>query len=446
MNIDQLSDIQAEAGIISTLILKPDFIFHSDCLNPHHFYNNENGIIYYAISELAKKGNVNIDAYNIMMILNSHKSTEDLYKSITTQSLNELIEVGKIIARENINEYLILVENVLDKAFRREIFKELQQCQALCFKESEENIKNIVFNRIDKTIANFSGIEKIPNFADIIDNLWASVLDRHNNGGMCGLPSKFTAVNEYFTYEKSELILVCGARKDGKSIIAMNEIVHKLEMGNSVLEIDTEMSDRQHMERMLSHLTQIPVKLIKNGAYGTEEAKKINNAIAWIKSKRYIHLYMPTPDLNKIYSIVKRMKMNNNIDFVVYDYLKSQNSISANEIYNMLGDYCNFLKNRIAGELEVPVLALAQLSRSGDIADSFKLEQFASTVALIRRKKPEEIQRDGVRCGNYKFYVKLNRLGEQMADIEYDYVDLNFNGNTVTFEQAEQHVDVTPFN
>ena len=380
------------------------------------------------------------------MILNAHKATNGVSESITKESLDELISVGKYIARDNVEEYLILVEDVIDMAFRREIYKELEQCKNLCFSNSEQNIKDIIYNRVEKTISEFSGIDKIPKLGEIVDELWASIQERYAKGGMCGLPSKIPAVNEYFTYENGELILVCGARKEGKSIWGLNEVVDKLEMGKAVLHIDTEMSSRQNLERMLSYITKIPVKLLKDGKYEKEDSEKIENAIRWIKEQKYTHIYMPTPNLNKIYSIMKRMKYNNELDFVVYDYIKSQGSISSSEVYNMLGDITNFLKNRCAGELGIPILAIAQLNRGLEIADSYKIEQFSSTVALLKRKDIKEIQRDGVDCGDYKLFVKLNRLGGQMSDIETEYIDLNFKGNIVSFEQAKkQHEEPSPF-
>jgi replicative DNA helicase len=197
---------------------------------------------------------------------------------------------------------------------------------------------------------------------------------------------------------------------------------------------------------MLSNLTQIPVRVIKSGFYSSDSALKIDKAIEWIKKQRYTHIYMPTPNLNKIYSVMKRMKYNNELDFVVYDYIKSQGSISSSEVYNMLGNICDFLKNRCCGELSIPMLALAQLNRGGEIADSFRLEQFASTIAVIKRKSQEEIIRDGEDCGNYKLFVKLNRLGNQMSEIEQDYIDLDFNGGSVSFSQAKkQHEEITPY-
>lgn len=438
-DIRELQNPSAEAGIICTLIYNPDFYFHGESLSPKMFYDEINGYIYYAIGELAKKDVQTIDAYNISMVLSASKFTSDKVKIITPEILNDIISEGRTIARSTVEEYLILVKNVINTAFRREIFSKLQQCESLCFQEKEDDLQNKIFGTIDKTLSEYSGIDKIMTFGEIVDVLWQETMQRYETNGLCGIPSKISQLGDYFSYEKEELVLACAARKEGKSIWCMNEAIDKLEKGFRVVYFDTEMSDRQHMERMLAYLTKIPTKRIKNGDLDENEKICVQNALVKIKSFPYTHIYMTTPDMNKVYSIIKRMAGNGGVDFVIYDYIKSQNSNSSSEIYNMLGDYCNFLKNRIAGELQVPVLACAQLNRSFEIADSFKLEQFSSVVMLLKRKKQQEIDNDGKDCGNYKLFIKLNRLGEQMSDMDNEYVDVNFIGNTVSFEECKQH-------
>lgn len=438
MDVKELQNPAAEAGIICTLIYNPDFYFHGTMLTPKMFYDKTNGFIYYAIGKLAEKGVQNIDVYNISMVLSSNAFTIGETKSVTTDVLNEIISNGKVLSRDTVDEYVVMVKNVVGMAFRREMLSKLQHCESLCFKDSEEELQNKIFSTIDKTLSEYAAYDNVLPFTDVIDGLWAETMERYSTTGVCGIPSKIKELNDYFSYETEELILVCAPRKEGKSVYCMNEAIDKLEKGYKVLYFDTEMSDRQHMERMLAYMTKIPTKNIKNGTLTEDNKKSIEDALRKIKNFKYTHIYMTSPDMNKVYGIIKRMKMNNEVDFVIYDYIKSQNSISSSEIYNMLGDYCNFLKNRIAGELKLPVLACAQLNRNFEIADSYKLEQIASTVMLIRRKKPQEIQKDGSECGNYKLFIKCNRLGEQMSDMDNEYVDIHFEGNTVTFTSAEK--------
>jgi replicative DNA helicase len=444
LNKNDIADIQAEAGIIATIINKPEYTFFSENLKPNHFTDKQNAYIYYAIAELAKKGIQKIDAYNITNILNAKEATKKQLETITIDGLNDLINCSTLISRDSPEDYMLIVQNVLDKAFRREILSELQKCEKSCFDDTEIDIKTSIYDAMDKVMSKYV-LEDVSTFGEKVDDMWSEIQTRFEADGMCGCPSMITSLNDYFTYEKSELVLVCAHRKEGKSMYCLNEAVDKLKKGLSCVYFDTEMSSRQHLERMLSHLTKIPVKIIKNGKFTSEQGLKIKEALAWIKTRKYVHVYMPTPSKEKIFTIVKRLKSKSGLDFVFYDYIKSQNSTDSSVIYNIMGEYTDFLKNKIAGELDIPVLAAAQLNRGGDIADSYKLEQFSSVVAILKRKKSDEIERDGRECGNYKFYIKLNRLGEQMSDMDTEYVDISFDGNTCTFEEAKQHEVVEPY-
>ena len=80
------------------------------------------------------------------------------------------------------------------------------------------------------------------------------------------------------------------------------------------------------------------------------------------------------------------------------------------------------------------------------MGDSYKIEQYASTILNLRPKKQEEIETDGIDCGNYALIVKLNRNGDQMDLDSNEYIDLLFRGNIATIVQApEQHKIKTPF-
>ena len=132
------------------------------------------------------------------------------------------------------------------------------------------------------------------------------------------------------------------------------------------------------------------------------------------------------------------------LEFSIYDYIKS-NVTSSSENYNVLGQKCDFLKNNVAGELNIAMLAGAQLNRQNQVADSDKLERYVSTSIFWRDKTSEELAKDGLDCGNFAATVDLNRNGEMMD--EEDYVDFKFDGNKMRIVQAEkQHSkNETPF-
>jgi len=281
-------------------------------------------------------------------------------------------------------------------------------------------------------------------FGEKVDNLWQETMKRQHGKELYGIPSKYELQNKYCPYDRGELIIVAAPRKTGKSMFMMNESVHKLKNKVPTLYIDTEMSSRNFMERMLAHLTQIPVFKIKTGSYTHTEELIIQDALTFIKSAPFVHMYSPSWTNDKIYTTCKILQYKMGLQFVVYDYLKSNAGDSTGQ-YNDLGNKTNFLKNDIAGGLNMAVLAGGQLNRGNEIADSYKIEQYASSIINLIPKLPEEIIRDGQQCGNYKLFVKLNRNGEQMTNTDEEYIDLSFNGNLATIEQVVTQHTVQEF-
>lgn len=93
--------------------------------------------------------------------------------------------------------------------------------------------------------------------------------------------------------------------------------------------------------------------------------------------------------------------------------------------------------------MNIAGIGAAQATSTGKVADSAKIGRNASTIAIIQDKLPEEIEADGVACGNKKLRIVLNRNGAQMAPDEY--IDLSFNGNIISYEEAKQHTVQTPY-
>ena len=144
-----------------------------------------------------------------------------------------------------------------------------------------------------------------------------------------------------------------------------------------------------------------------------------------MKKQPFVHIYLPQTSDEEIYAIHKILKYKMNLEFSIFDYIKS-NIQSAAENYNALGSRCDFLKNNVAGELNIAMLAGAQLNRNFAVADSDKIERYVSASILWRDKTSDELAKDGLDCGNFAMTVDLNRLGEQMAEDEY--IDMKFDG------------------
>lgn len=441
MDITELSDIQSESGIIGTLIYHPEYVLHSDYLKPGYFYGVENGCIYWAIQELFKDGITNIDAYNISNKLQSHRGVQKTIEKYNLPAVQEFVDLYKETARHSVEEYRMLADNVVTLAFKRDLVKILNKLVAYCYKVDYglDKLSNVVYDELDNLTSKYISGAEIQKLGEEIDEIWNEIVSRRTDNGMYGIPSKYNLFNDFFTFEPGELVVIQAKYKQGKSIIMMNEVVHKLKNGVPTLVIDSEMPTRLYTERLLSHLTQIELKRIKNGNYSLEESEKIKKWIKWIKQQPFVHIYEPNISDEKVYTICKKLQHKMGLQFVVYDYLKS-NETSSSDNYNVLGAKCDFLKNNIAGELNLAVLAACQLNRNGEVADSIKINRYLSVGIKVEHKTQEMIAKDGLKCGNYFAKIYVNRLGRQMQeDDENEYIDFIFDGDKMTITEATQH-------
>lgn len=438
-----INALDSESGIIASLIHKPELSFYSEQLLPLHFTQKDNRCVYVALCKLAANGITRADPYNIIEVLNSDESTRKYADELSIDKLQELVDMSDVLARSSPEEYKILVSNVLDAAFRRDMYQRLNDCQKLCLDRKEVNIEHRIYDLVDEVMSSYSYTEEVPEFRDVVDELWSDV-KAHQNGAICGIPFKFPTLNEFTTLEPSELVVVAAKAKGAKSMLMLNEAVDVMKMGKSVLYIDSELSSRLFLIRLVSHLTQIEFSRVKNGRYNEDEEKEIDEAIDWIKEQRFVHIYMPIFSIDNIYTAVKSvMHRFDGLDLLIVDYIKSTNTDGAWESYAELGKLTDFIKNDVAGKLGIAALAAAQLTEANKLADSAKIVRNASTIMMMLDKTPEEIEADGEECGNKKLIVTQNRNGMQHAPGEY--ISLLFDGNRVTLTEAKQAAPRLPY-
>ena len=442
MDISELSDIQSESGVIGTLIFHPEYMLHSDTfLKAGHFYNVENGCIYWAIQELIKDGITNIDALNLSNKLNSNKGVKHTIEKFNLPSVQEFVDLYKELARHSVEEYMMLAKNVTELAFKRSLYKKHVGLSSKCFQKdiSLDDLSGSVYNEIDNVTSEFILGSDTRLLGDEIDEIWDEIVSRRTADGLYGMPSKYPSFNKHFTYETGELVVIQAKYKEGKSIILMNEVVHKLKNGVPCLVVDTEMQTRLYVDRLLAHLSKVDIERIKSGRYSAEEEKKIKDSMEWLKQQKFKHIYKPDISDNELYAICKLWINKIGIKFFVFDYLKSNESETGTN-YNVLGAKCDFLHNRIAGELDIAVLAACQLNRQGEVADSIKINRYLSVGIKYGQKTQEQMIKDGAECGNVTAKIYVNRLGRQMReDDEDDYIDLYFDGDKMTISETKQH-------
>lgn len=437
MNVIEIADINAEAGVIATVVLHPDFIYYSEHLTPHQFTNEQNGYMYYAISELAKRGIMKIDAYNITNILNARADTKAKAENLLPISvIKDFIANAQVIARHSIEEYRLIVDAVMGAALRRNLFERLQDAERLCFDTEETDIEQKVYGILDDVMSEYASTNDIPEYKDVVDSVWEEIKARQGDG-CAGLKFPFPTLNKYVTIDRGELVIFAAEAKQGKSMMLLNIAVDLMQKNQAVLYLDSELNDRMFTARIIAHLTGIEFRRLTAGEYSAEEARSITEALAWLKTRKFTHLYIPMFDVQTIYTAIKRVHHTQGLDVLIVDYFKSSDEPDAYTNYAELGKFVDLIKNRVAGDMDIAALGAVQATASGKVADSAKIGRNASAILLLQEKTPEEIDMDGEECGNKKLRVLFNRNGAQMA--AGTYIDMRFDGNHILYEEAAQH-------
>ena len=438
-----VSDTQAEAGIIATLIFNPTYYLHNEQLKHTHFYNKDTSCLYWGISQLVKQGVENIDSINLTTMLNSNEGIKNTFSKYDID-LDNYINLSKNVARNSLEEYRILVNRVLALAFKRDLHKQLKKYDSICLDVDQDDI-NVLSRNIYDTINKLNeqyilGEDDINYIGDDLDSIWDEIVSDSKNKDKV-LQPKISSLRNYFSYTKGEVIMLVARYKQGKSAVLMNECLYQAQQGHSVAYLDSEMKKKEFIIRAIANLAQVEVRKIKQGSYSSFEEERLREALKVLKSYKIVHKYKPEWRNEDIYSTVKILQNKYGLDFLVFDYIKA-NDGDANTLYNKLGQKADYLKNIIAGQLNIAVLTASQLNRQGEISDSDKLARYVSTVVYWKQKNKNELEgQDWKKIGNATMQVRTNRLGEQMCDDEY--IHCCFDGNRMTvWEAPEQKQDI----
>ena len=445
--IGEISDYKAEAGVVSTLVYHPEFILHSSYLHEKYFYNTDNACIYWAIRELYNKKITNITALNIEQMLSSNKAVSKKLQEYNLPSIQEYIDLCHNSKRDTVEEYLLLVNRVVTLAFKRDFYRKTMDWQRLCLNDQVElnELSNTVYRQFNDLTSRYVTDGEITTFGSKIKGIWNKIQERKKRGELYGLPSTFKSLNSFFTYEETELVVIEARMKKGKSWLAMIEALHKAANGVPTFVQDSEMSDENWYVRAAALISGVSTDRIKNEVLSTDEINAIEQTNKYLESLPLYHNYDPYITKEKFYSICAQKKIEVGLKFIIWDYIKCDDSIinSAERSAYMSG-ITNWLKNTIAGDLKLSVLAFAQLNRNNEVAESDGIERYCSVAVKWEEKTKEELADDGPDCGTHKLTVTLNRLGKQHIG-DGDYIDMKFLREKAGIVEAKPHVRENPF-
>ncbi len=233
-----------------------------------------------------------------------------------------------------------------------------------------------------------------------------------------------------------------GARpKAGKTSFALNVamfVASKLKM--PVLFLDSEMTPRQHWCRMISNKTSIPISTVEHSRFTGNKSfvEQIRLAGNSIDGLPITHQRIAGKDFDEIIAICRRW-VTKTVGFnisgqtknclIVYDYFKLMDPKSLKNLkeWEILG-YAATKLSDFLGDFNIPCLAMVQLNKERDIAQSDRLIWLALAVAALFIKTPEEIVTDGYENGNRKIITPDNYIRFGGGLDPDDYINLDFNG------------------
>ena len=233
--------------------------------------------------------------------------------------------------------------------------------------------------------------------------------------------------------------LMGARRKIGKSSYAVNVALYvatKLKI--PVLYLDTEMQAYEHLSRIHANLTSIPIPTIEHATFANNIMFKtqLREAAKKLEAIPITHERVAGKHIDEILSVTRRWlkkvvgyhssgKMNNCL--IIYDYFKLMDTSNMKYMkeWEALGIQATKLSD-FCGDFDVPCLALVQLNKEKDIAQSDRLSWLATSVCTLLEKTPEEIINDGYENGNRKIKFDVARFGGGLD--QEDYINVDFNG------------------
>ena len=397
---------EAEEGVLGSILIDPGTISDvSAFLKPESFYYQINQWIYEALLSLYD-GREAIDFLTLKEKLKQNGHLEEVGGEPYLVDLLNAVPLPIHAV-----DYAKLVENA---ALRRKLISASKDIYDLAFEEAED--VNVV---LDKAEQKLFGINEERTTRDLtpIRHTASDVIDRieelrENKGQMPGIPTGFTMLDKMLGgLNKSDLVILASRPGMGKTSFMLALMMTAARRYNKhVAMFNLEMSSEQLLMRMLSAETRIDSHRLRAGNIGDNEMGHFYEAVGRLSD---LPIYIDdTPGLSPriMRNKARRLHLEHHIDLVFVDYLQlMQADRSSNNRVQETSEISRGLK-LLARELNVPVVAAAQLNRSvesrqdkrpmlSDLRDSGSIEQDADIVMFIYRDdyyNKEASERPGV--------------------------------------------------
>lgn len=386
-------NIDSEKAFLGSIMLRPDALYEVvDTIDPDDFYAEKHRIIYKAMLALLGKN----EPIDLLSLSSKMKERKQLDQVGGNPYLTEL--VNSVPSSSNIGYYANIVHK---KSILRKLIDAADHISELGFTEATE-IENVLDEAEKKIfgVTNFQKTHKFVHLKDTLEEAWDRIDRLHKAGSaLRGVPSGFADLDSRLAgFQKSDLIIIAARPSMGKTALALDiarqaATLHNIPVGIFSLE----MSAQQLVDRMLAAESRVDAWKLRVGKLSVdEEFSKLRDALDKL-SKAPIYIDdQPGNNIVKMRSVARRLKSEHDLGLIIVDYLQLMTPTkNYDSMVNQVTEISRSLKG-LARELEVPVIALSQLSRAvearggkprlSDLRDSGSIEQDADVVAFIHRE------------------------------------------------------------
>ena len=409
--------IEAEQSVIGSMIMNKDAIVTaSEILCGDDFYSRQYGIIFDSMVELNDRGEV-VD----LITLQNKLKEKDLPPEVSSlEFVKELL--GMVPTSANVEYYAKIVA---DKSMLRRLIRVNEDIANKCYagKDDLEILLEDTEKQIFKLIQSRNTGDFVPIRQVVLNAMDKIEQASKTSGTVTGIPTGFIDL-DYKTagMHPSDLILIAARPSMGKTAFVLNIAQHvAFKEKQTVAIFSLEMSKEQLVNRLFSLESRVDAQKLRTGALLDEDWERLIESAGVIGESNLIIDDTPGISISELRSKCRKYKLEHNLSMIIIDYLQlmSGSGRGSESRQQEISEISRSLKS-IARELQVPVLALSQLSRAveqrpdhkpmlSDLRESGAIEQDADVVMFIYRD--EYYNADSEKKGTAEIIVAKQRNG-----------------------------------
>ena len=378
--------------MISSMLIRRDAIVTaSEILTGEDFYNRQYGILFETMVELNDEGSP-VDP----VTLQNRLREKDVPPEVSSlEFIRDLLSVE--ITSANIKSY---ADIVAEKAMLRRLIRLNEEIANTCYagKESLEYILEDTEKRVFQLVQKRTADDFVPIRQVVMNAMDRIEMASKNKGGVTGVPTGFVDL-DYRTagMQPSDLILIAARPSMGKTAFALNIAQYVAFKKNLPVAIfSLEMSKEQLVNRMFSLESGVDAQKLRTGQLKDQEWERLIESAGVIGKSNLVIDDTPGISISELRSKCRKYKLEQNLSMIIIDYLQLMTGSGRSDSRQQeISDISRALKS-IARELNVPVIALSQLSRAveqrpdhrpmlSDLRESGAIEQDADVVMFIYR-------------------------------------------------------------